>query len=213
MNDRKPASEYGQRKFEKGFAKKREGLQGVKNTLRKFWYDGSFARFLLMLPILFLLFLLNPATIMMIAATANDIEYPTEPLVQYGEFPFTLEYEVNGEKYICSDTIICEYMGDEWHTSFENRSDDKLMLDGTSNLGEYMDKRIDFVFFDIGSPEYHMGLSSKGKPQDFEKVNFIGMHVSGVGVTDFLSSETAYKKYGFRFISWECAPPIENSFE
>lgn len=32
-------------------------------------------------------------------------------------------------------------------------------------------------------------------------------------VTSHMPAEAAYEKFGFRFISWECAPPIENSFE
>ena len=142
MNDRKPASEYGQRKFEKGFAKKREGLQGVKNTLRKFWYDGSFARCLLMLPVLFLLFLLNPATIMMIAALPRE-EGP-EPAIKYAEFPSTLVYEVNGEVYEYSDTIICEYIDnwDDFDIYCKKAESTHIELEGTSDLGKYNGKTI-----------------------------------------------------------------------
>ena len=38
---------------------------------------------------------------------------PPRPAVRYGEFPFRVVYEVNGETLTIEDTVICEYAGVE----------------------------------------------------------------------------------------------------
>lgn len=151
----------------------------------------------------------NPFTWIILYGIESEKNY--EPKIEYGEFPCKLEYEVDGERYVCSDTLICEYKGYGWYMGFENTDDNIMILDGTSDLGEYEDKKIISLYFDIGYPEYHMGLSSGGKPQDFDEVNFIVFSENTYRVTSHMPAEAAYEKFGFRFISWECAPPIENN--
>ncbi|MFA8307240.1 YdgA family protein, partial [Paenibacillus alvei] len=34
---------------------------------------------------------------------------PPRPEITYGEFPFKLVYEINGERKVIQDTVICEY--------------------------------------------------------------------------------------------------------
>ena len=36
---------------------------------------------------------------------------PEEPVCKYGEFPFTLQYEINGEIKTISNTLVCKYKG------------------------------------------------------------------------------------------------------
>lgn len=36
---------------------------------------------------------------------------PSKPEVTYGEFPFELVYEYNGEQFTINETIVCEYEG------------------------------------------------------------------------------------------------------
>jgi hypothetical protein len=36
---------------------------------------------------------------------------PPLPEIRYGEFPFRLEYEINGERFIMEDTVVCEFDG------------------------------------------------------------------------------------------------------
>ena len=37
------------------------------------------------------------------------------PEIRYGEFPFRLEYEINGERFVIEDTVICEFDGIGWN--------------------------------------------------------------------------------------------------
>ncbi len=36
---------------------------------------------------------------------------PPRPEITYGEFPFRLEYEINGERKVIQDTLICKFDG------------------------------------------------------------------------------------------------------
>jgi len=36
---------------------------------------------------------------------------PPEPEITYGEFPFRLEYEIDGERFVIEDVVIVEFMG------------------------------------------------------------------------------------------------------
>lgn len=36
---------------------------------------------------------------------------PPSPKFTYGEFPFVLEYAINGERFVVEDTVICKYDG------------------------------------------------------------------------------------------------------
>ena len=37
--------------------------------------------------------------------------YEPAPQITEGEFPFVLEYEINGERYIIEDTVVCSFDG------------------------------------------------------------------------------------------------------
>ena len=38
---------------------------------------------------------------------------PPKPEIKHGEFDFTLQYEINGEKKMVSDVFICDFLGFE----------------------------------------------------------------------------------------------------
>ena len=58
---------------------------------------------------------------------------PPSPAIRYGEFPFRLEYELNGERFIIEDTLIATFIGRRrggimeesglrmWYSTLENR--------------------------------------------------------------------------------------------
>ena len=37
--------------------------------------------------------------------------YESAPQITEGEFPFVLEYEINGERHIIEDTVVCKFDG------------------------------------------------------------------------------------------------------
>ena len=44
-----------------------------------------------------------------------------EPKIKYGEFPFVLTYEVDGEIRVIEDTIVCEYEGLTYTLTFKDK--------------------------------------------------------------------------------------------
>ena len=64
---------------------------------------------------------------------------PPPPDIQYGEFPFKLTYELNGEIKVVEDTIICEFVGfvnrgtagkaRRWKTTLKSGNEQLTLLD------------------------------------------------------------------------------------
>jgi len=106
---------------------------------------------------------------------------PPKPVVRYGEFPFRLEYEVDGERFVVEDTIICEFDGItvdmsgkylEWNmrllsgnvlTSFGGLYRLTGALEWTSHgvvkLIYDINNTAGSIFCDIGNPQYYLGYN------------------------------------------------------
>ena len=61
-------------------------------------------RIVCFLPLVFLVVSMLPLFIISIGAPA-----PPAPEITYGEFPFRLEYEIEGERFVIEDTLIAEF--------------------------------------------------------------------------------------------------------
>ena len=62
---------------------------------------------------LFYLFVISGAFLTLTYFAPN----PLKPEITYGEFPFTLTYELDGEIKTIEDVVVCEYDGIEWTNS------------------------------------------------------------------------------------------------
>ena len=138
---------------------------------------------------------------------------PPRPEITYGEFPFRIEYEINGERFVIEDTVICEFdgfgmgaMGDpkirKWKSRLASGSDDSGLI-----LYVIDDKKI--VTFNAGGPKYYMGDSGMS-PEEYWR-NALKAFLVGEGAALF--PEQWYDEYNFRFISWEFTDPIVNTFK
>ena len=138
---------------------------------------------------------------------------PPLPEITYGEFPFRIEYEINGERFVIEDTVICEFdgfgmgaMGDpkirKWKSRLASGSDDSGLI-----LYVIDDKKI--VTFNAGGPKYYMGDSGMS-PEEYWR-NALKAFLVGEGAALF--PEQWYDEYNFRFISWEFTDPIVNTFK
>ncbi len=47
----------------------------------------------------------------MITTEIFFLPYPLKPEIKYGEFPFRLEYEIDGQRKVIEDNLVCEYDG------------------------------------------------------------------------------------------------------
>jgi len=144
---------------------------------------------------------------------------PPRPEITYGEFPFTLVFELNGEEKVVEDVLIVEFAGitsfngghsrsRHWNYRFE--SGDRLItllrIDETTVIHSPTISMFSVGYYmgDAGSPiEISQFASRHNSERD---PNFIG------GGGYLINPEELLDVYGIRIISWEIAPPIENTF-
>lgn len=152
--------------------------------------------------------------------------YEPEPEIKHGEFPFRLEYEVNDKEYVIEDVLVCEFVGYrgheafhqvvEWkmHTKNKNRTD-VVVLDLTSTTD--LDKNgndILYFYYELGTSEYYMDDTrewAKHSPQEFDCVYYWCMTPKGEKRSYSMTPEEAYEMHGIKYISFNIAPPIENT--
>lgn len=154
---------------------------------------------------------------------------PSKPNITYAEFPFTLVYEINGEKKTVEDTLICEYNGVEintgqgkirkWRQKFAS-GNPKILLwvgENVKSLEGFSSSIMarQEIFFYPGPAWYYMGDGEK-------ELNFPGVAFfeqapgfsGNDGVEGYLfEGEKLFERFGIKIISWECAPPIKNYFK
>jgi len=140
-------------------------------------------------------------------------ENPPKPEVTYGEFPFRLEYKINGELVIIEDVVICEFDGFGWN---EMRGKYRKWTSHLSNSKKesavliIVDEKVKIYCY-VGSAEYYMGdekwpelrpltprfVPIKNNPNDMNVYQ----------IDEFI------EKYGLKLISWEFTDPIVNTFK
>jgi hypothetical protein len=123
---------------------------------------------------------------------------PPVPQVKYAEFPVRLEYEVNGQKKIATDTVICEYDGFGWNEGqvLLQKIDDSTGIYYAPRTAEYyMNDLKDYV---IGGGLFPDALlyQKQGTPNDFS----------------IISADDLLEKYKIKLTKLEDSPPIKNSF-
>lgn len=151
---------------------------------------------------------------------------PAKPVIKYGEFPFRLVYELNGDQIVIEDTIICEYDGigidagqgkfRKWKSHFLSSGDE------VTYLGLELSRDDEKIFYmEVGDENYYMGDWEETRYEDQETKDFentIRMipveewTVAG-WICEILSEEELSEKYNINIIEWTHAPPIENKFK
>jgi hypothetical protein len=153
---------------------------------------------------------------------------PPRPEITYEEFPFRLEYEINGNRKVIQDTLICEYDGigiDEgngkyrkWKKHLLSGNQKILLLNldrGASGIAFGNNKTVNqVIYFDPGPAWYYMGDNEHGngyKPP-FPNASFSEKYQDGSGANGIIQSDDLLKKYKIKLISWDYSQPIENKF-
>lgn len=142
---------------------------------------------------------------------------PKEPKITYGEFPYRIEYEIDGKSFIIEDVLICEYAGvgfsagndkeRKWKSHSKSSDGDLLLLlkDGRKK-----------VYLHLGGAEYYMNEEIFHPSHIIDSISII--FDEGTGYTHSVkipedSSNELMEKYKIKVIDWELAAPIKNSFE
>jgi len=157
--------------------------------------------------------------------------------ITYGEFPIRIVYELHGEEHIFEDVLIIEFAEvlhfrgfegsvDTWHSHLKNHPD---MLDQTTSTNQVVLFQTDkFVIrLQIPNENFYMGtetnlefvqwnetLISDPRPRVryFERADELRVWEERGAMPPDVYREYLYEVHGFRLISFESAPPIENVF-
>lgn len=148
-------------------------------------------------------------------------EDPPPPDVSYGEFPFKLVYEIDGQITKIEETLVIEYVDSEYslgqgdvyywkkyyksHGPFEDPEESYnafynkfLLFRGFNEGGSFS------IHFKLGSCEYYMGLQEE---------NHLGIRAGDIYILSSeyngpISDEEVYSKYGIKIIEKYVSPPI-----
>lgn len=137
---------------------------------------------------------------------------PDFPEIKYGEFPFKITYEYNGETTEIEDICVCEFNGvnttaggkyRSWKQYFKSGNEDVLTIykDDTFELG-----------FSIGSAEYFMNDTKFHTDEPPKPTAYLIRYTDKGKNTVFLSADELYSELGIKITSWEFSEPIENTF-
>lgn len=121
------------------------------------------------------------------------LEEPAKPVTEEASFPFTLTYEVNGERKVIQDIFTCRYSGSEWtfgadekvrtwEMELDSGGDSIILWEGKNKKG--LTERIVWGV----TPEYYMGdteseeeieqLEKMGKYEEPTKEDYLYPHMT-----------------------------------
>jgi len=147
---------------------------------------------------------------------------PPAPEIKYAEFPFKLEYELNGEILVIEDVVVCEFDGFEtlsiggkyrkWKSYLKSGNEKVILLQGN-------DEGVSFEIYVLyGVPEYYMGDFRRSK-EDYEKEMTTDRYFgyvqweNGVQTGNVMLEEEVWDEYKLRIIDNQYSKPIENTFK
>ena len=139
-----------------------------------------------------------------------DANRPPSPQIKYGEFPFRLEYEINGQRVVVEDTLICQYTGLRWDMTGTHRTWKKY-LSSDKNKDDIVLLKINektSICYGVGSAKFYMGDDGIANFPTYYYTKKPGGYSSG-----WVSENELLEKYGIKIISWEFSDPIVNTFK
>ena len=173
---------------------------------------------------LFYLFVISGAFLMLTYFAPN----PPEPEITYGEFPFVLTYELDGEIKTIEDVVICEYDGIEWTNSGSKERKWKLYIKSTgkemislkdlSNENDFTDwgNQVLELCSYPGHAEYYMNDPDSyfnRLPEEDNMIDYLYITPEGKKGYSAFTADEALERYNIRIIKWEYSKQIENSYK
>jgi hypothetical protein len=148
---------------------------------------------------------------------------PPRPEITYGEFPFRLEYEINGQRKVIHDVLICEFDGFGWNEGTgKYRRWEKRLVSGEQDILLLKVDDSKKILFSPGSAQYYMNDLDRKKKFHSDKVAkendssfpdaFYEIHSKGSTLTGFVSADELLKEYHIKLLSFEPSQPVQNHF-
>ncbi len=140
---------------------------------------------------------------------------PPEPEITYGEFPFRLVYEINGERKVIEDTLICEYDGigmNEGQGKY--RKWKERLASGNENILLLKVNNTQEIYYNSGPADYYMGDMGEGVTysHNFPHACQYKKYANGNSSYVTISADELFKNYNIKLISWDFTKPIKNNF-
>lgn len=150
--------------------------------------------------------------------------YLPVPEITYAEFPFALEYEVDGVFHKYEDILICQYNGEDMNmgSGKKQRSWTACYKSGNQQIVLYQDENIDIFLFpcvpNSGDERRTAAILMGDSEIDYSQLTeFPDALYKSPSVNykngKWISAEELLSKYKIRLISWKCAEPIKNTFK
>jgi hypothetical protein len=136
---------------------------------------------------------------------------PPVPEITYGEFDIYLEYEVDGERFVVNDRMICEYDGVGMDTGrLKFRKWKRHLADSGGEYIEILTDGMRKVYCYVGRAEYYMNDETHPEIRPLTpRLIFVNTDKTD---TTWFSQEELLDHYKIRIIDWEFQEPIVNSF-
>ncbi len=173
-----------------------------------------FTKFLFVSAIIMLVLIVYvsmPFTLLMgravLKSFGSDYYENIKPEITQGEFAVSLTYKINGETVTVSDIYLCEYL------SYDSVLDKRRWggeMQSTGKIGFVLHRNLTKeIICWIGTADYYMG-DMPDLPSPYPIVAECSRFSGSSGV---IGEDELYEKYGIELVSWECSPPVQNSFD
>lgn len=161
--------------------------------------------------------------------------YEPAPQITEGKFPFVLEYEKNGERYLIEDTVVCTFDGYDmsnnfaifgfpylrsWDASLESGDESKTsLIEFEPNTESMLAKgRINTesrVILYYGHGGYYLGDSNY--KEKYPYINYSETYKTSDNTSEVEFTELSFdeleKYFGIKIIKFEFSEPIKNKFK
>jgi len=150
-----------------------------------------------------------PLGLYMVSCTQPN---PPRPEITYGEFPFRIEYEKNGELVIVEDTIICKFDGVNINMGGNGKTLKwkSYFASGRESLrSSYAVLTVDDanqIYFSLGGADYYLGVEGV-------YFGFNAWQTGGMPSIRHIEPDELFHTYGIKLISYEFSQPIVNTFK
>ena len=134
---------------------------------------------------------------------------PPQPEVTYGEFPFEIVFEINGETKTVDDVYVCEYDGIgvgsngkyiKWKGYIKSTGDEYIVLE---------DRGFEKLVCSVGSPYYYMNDTITYRQQNEPKPSLKICYIFGVS----FAGDSVEQQYGVKVLDYSFSQPIKNTFK
>lgn len=179
-------------------------------------------------------FLILISFLLIFCFSGCEIGYQAAPQITEGEFPFVVEYERNGQRYLIEDTVVCSFKGYDktnpfypyyprtWDASLKENSEVvrtfiELEPDTESVLTKGRINSESRIVLYYGQGGYYLGDPDDSDDSDKGPcINYVENYKTSEKVTHSEVTALTYEQleeyFGIKIIRFEFSSPIENTF-